>query len=90
MESAPRSPGPRTAVVAAMLAAGALIAQQVAGRATRDALNARGFSSELTEIKGHTHWYYDRAPDINRSAWDFLKKYELVGDPNYEKYQFGR
>jgi AAA family ATP:ADP antiporter len=38
MESAPRSPGPRTAVVAAMLAAGALIAQQVAGRATRDAL----------------------------------------------------
>ena len=59
-------------------------------RATRDALNTRGFSSELTEIKGHTHWYYDSAPEINRSAWDFLKKYELVGDPNYEKYQFGR
>ena len=58
-------------------------------RATRDALNTRGFSSELTEIKEHTHWYYDRAPEINRSAWDFLKKYELVGDPNYEKHQYG-
>jgi AAA family ATP:ADP antiporter len=32
------SPGQRRAVVAAMVAAGALIAQQVAGRATRDAL----------------------------------------------------
>src|SRR6476659_4387352 len=32
------SPLPRRAVTAAMLAAGALVAQQVAGRATRDAL----------------------------------------------------
>jgi ATP/ADP translocase len=38
MESATRSSGHRSAVVAAMVAAGALIAQQVAGRATRDAL----------------------------------------------------
>ena len=37
MEPATTS-GHRSAVVAAMLAAGALIAQQVAGRATRDAL----------------------------------------------------
>lgn len=59
-------------------------------RATRDALNAGGFSSELTEIKGHTHWYYDRAPEINRSAWDFLKRHELGAEPNYEKYQFRR
>ena len=58
-------------------------------RATRDALNARGFSPELTEIKGHTHWYYDRAGEINRSAWDFLKKYELPGEPKFEQYQFG-
>ncbi|HEU0105011.1 MAG TPA: hypothetical protein VFT38_02490 [Vicinamibacteria bacterium] len=38
MESATRSSSQRRAVVAAMVAAGALIAQQVAGRATRDAL----------------------------------------------------
>ena len=59
-------------------------------RATRDALNARGFKSELTEIKGHTHWYYDRAPEINRSAWDFLKGHELSGEPKYEQHQFNR
>ncbi|MFL6332815.1 MAG: alpha/beta hydrolase family esterase [Pyrinomonadaceae bacterium] len=59
-------------------------------RATRDALNARGFKSELTEIKGHTHWYYDRAAEINRSAWDFLKVHELSGEPKYEQHQFSR
>jgi poly(3-hydroxybutyrate) depolymerase len=55
-------------------------------RATRDALNERGFSSELTEIEGHTHWYYDRASEINRNAWNFLKKHELAGEPTYEEY----
>jgi len=59
-------------------------------RATRDALNARGFKSELTEIKGHTHWYYDRAAEINQSAWQFLKGYELGGEPRYEQYRFSR
>lgn len=59
-------------------------------RSTRDALNARGFNSELTEIKGHTHWYYDRAGEINRSAWEFLKKNELAGEPKYEQHRFER
>lgn len=59
-------------------------------RATRDALNARGFKSELTEIKGHTHWYYDRAAEINRGAWDFMKGHELSGEPRYEQHQFSR
>jgi poly(3-hydroxybutyrate) depolymerase len=59
-------------------------------RATRDALNARGFKAELTEIKGHTHWYYDRAAEINRSAWDFLKGYELGAEPRYEQHRFNR
>ena len=55
-------------------------------RATRDALKERGFTADLTEIKGHTHWYYDRASEINRSAWDFLKKYELAAEPKFEPY----
>jgi poly(3-hydroxybutyrate) depolymerase len=59
-------------------------------RATRDALNAKGFNTELTEIKGHTHWYYDKAPELNRSAWEFLKKYELPKEPLYEEHQFNR
>lgn len=59
-------------------------------RATRDALNAAGFNSELTEIKDHTHWYYDRAAEINKSVWDFLKKHELVDQPKYERYQWAK
>jgi poly(3-hydroxybutyrate) depolymerase len=59
-------------------------------RATRDALNARGFKVELTEIPNHNHWYYDRAPKINKEAWEFLKKHELPADPHYTQYQFGR
>lgn len=57
-------------------------------RATRDALNAKGFSVELTELPNHDHWYYDLAPKINRNAWDFLKKYELESDPIYRKFTF--
>ena len=59
-------------------------------RATRDALNAKGFNAELTEIKDHTHWYYDKAPEINRSAWEFLKRHELTGEPVYEEYEFNK
>jgi poly(3-hydroxybutyrate) depolymerase len=57
-------------------------------RSTRDTLNAKGFSVELTELPGHDHWYYDLAPKINRSAWDFLKTRELESDPRYRKFQF--
>ncbi len=57
-------------------------------RATRDALRSRGFPVELTEIPGHDHWYYDLAPKINRSAWEFLSKYELETDPQYHQYKF--
>ena len=58
-------------------------------RATRDAFNARGFAVELTEIAGHDHWYYDLAPKINQSAWDFLKKHELAAEPRFEPHRFG-
>lgn len=57
-------------------------------RATRDALNAKGFAVELTELPNHDHWYYDLAPKINRTAWDFLKKFELESDPVYRKFSF--
>jgi predicted esterase len=55
-------------------------------RATETALKERGFPVELTIIKGHDHWYYDRAPEINRNAWDFLKQHGLNEDPKYEEY----
>ena len=37
-------------------------------------------------MKGHDHWYYDLAPQINRDSWDFLRRYELSEDPRYEDY----
>jgi hypothetical protein len=57
-------------------------------RATRDALNGEGFAAELIEMPGHDHWYYDLAPKINRTAWDFLKTRSLEKDPHYESYDF--
>lgn len=59
-------------------------------RDTRDELGKQGFSVELTEIPRHDHWYYDLAPKINRTAWEFLKKTELARDPRYEQYRFGK
>jgi predicted esterase len=55
-------------------------------KATETALLNRGFTIEVTIMKGHDHWYYDLAPEINRNAWAFLKKYELEEEPKYQTY----
>lgn len=57
-------------------------------RATRDLLNSRGFPVQLVELPGHDHWYYDLAPKINQTAWEFLKGFELPREPHYEEYNF--
>src|SRR5262245_44355657 len=54
-------------------------------KATEAALKERGFTLELTVMKGHDHWYYDLAPEINRKAWEFLKRHELKEDPRYDE-----
>lgn len=59
-------------------------------RATRDALNARGFDVRLTEIPGHDHSYYRLAPKINQEAWGFLQQHELAQDPQYQQYNFAK
>lgn len=59
-------------------------------RATRDALNSRGFETILVEIQGHDHSYYNRSDEINRGAWDFLKKLELGSEPVYEQYNWAK
>jgi predicted esterase len=59
-------------------------------RATEAALKSNGFGAvEVTVIKGHTHWYYDAASDINRDAWAFLRRHELGAEPKYKAYDFG-
>ena len=57
-------------------------------RATRDELNRRGFAVQLSEIPNHTHWYYDRAPELNRTLWDFLKQHRLDSEPRYVRHNF--
>ena len=57
-------------------------------RATRDAFRSQGFPVEVTEMPGHDHWYYDLAPSINASAWEFLKRYELTSEPRYRYSEF--
>ena len=57
-------------------------------RATRDFLTKQGFGVELTEIKGHTHNYYVRADEINKSVWQFLQKQRLDGDPKFQRHEF--
>jgi hypothetical protein len=36
------------------------------------------------------HWYYDLAPKINQSAWEFLAKYELSSAQRYSDYRNGK
>jgi poly(3-hydroxybutyrate) depolymerase len=57
-------------------------------RQTRGALNAAGFDTKLTEIKGHTHNYYGRSDSINKEVWAFLKEQKLAAEPKFQPYQF--
>jgi tetratricopeptide (TPR) repeat protein len=57
-------------------------------RDTRDLLTTHGFPVQLVEMLGHNHWYYDLAPRINQTAWEFLKAQELTGEPRFAEYQF--
>jgi poly(3-hydroxybutyrate) depolymerase len=59
-------------------------------RATRDLFKAAGFEVPLTEIAGHTHWYYDRGADINKEVWAFLQDKQLSADPKYQQYEMTR
>ena len=57
-------------------------------RETRDALKQAGIPVDLIEIDNHDHWYYDKASTFNRTAWEFLKKYQLDAEPQYQKYNW--
>ena len=56
-------------------------------RQTRDALNAHGFNTQLTEVPRHTHNYYDAAGDLNKRIWAFLKDHRLPDEPKFQRYQ---
>ena len=49
-------------------------------RRTEAALKASGFSVVVSIMKNHDHWYYDKAPEINRDAWQFLQQNALTSE----------
>jgi predicted esterase len=53
---------------------------------TEELLKSNQFPVQLTVMKGHDHWYYDLAPDINRKAWAFLKQHSLNAEPKFTEY----
>jgi flagellar hook-basal body complex protein FliE len=53
---------------------------------TEELLKAYQFPIQLTVMKGHDHWYYDLAPEINRNAWAFLKQHSLDAEPKFTQY----
>lgn len=55
---------------------------------TSDALKKAGIPVDFIEIANHDHWYYDKASTFNRTAWEFMKKYELEAEPRYQKYKW--
>jgi predicted esterase len=53
---------------------------------TEELLKSNQFPVQVTIMKGHDHWYYDLAPDINRKAWAFLKQHSLDAEPKFAQY----
>ena len=53
---------------------------------TEELLKSNQFPVQVTIMKGHDHWYYDLAPDINRNAWAFLKQHSLDAEPKFTQY----
>jgi predicted esterase len=53
---------------------------------TEELLKSNQFPVQVTVMKGHDHWYYDLAPDINRNAWAFLKEHSLDAEPKFTQY----
>ena len=55
-------------------------------KSTEAALKDRQIPIEVKIMKGHDHWYYDLAPEINQDAWSFLKQNTLTADPHHTQY----
>jgi predicted esterase len=55
---------------------------------TEAALKASGFPVAVSVMKNHDHWYYDRAPEINRDAWQFLQANVLTAQRRHIRRVF--
>lgn len=55
---------------------------------TEAALKSSGFTVDVSIMKNHDHWYYDKAPEINRDAWQFLQQNVLTSERRHVKRVF--
>lgn len=55
---------------------------------TEAVLKESGFNVALTIMKNHNHWYYDKAPEINRDAWEFLQQNLLTSERRHVRRVF--
>jgi len=55
-------------------------------RDTEGALKDHQIPIDVMIMKGHTHWYYDIADQINKDAWDFLKQTSLTAERRHAEY----
>ena len=55
-------------------------------KATEEAMKDHQIPITVVIMKGHDHWYYDLASDINQDAWNFLKQTALTQEPRHVQY----
>lgn len=53
---------------------------------TKEALERRALQPEVNILKNHDHNYYNIAPKLNKSVWDFLQAQVLPATPKYQSY----
>lgn len=62
----------------------------LAVRKTQSALEQAGHPVSVTVIPGHTHAYSKVAPEVNRSAWEFLKVNRLEAAATANRDELGQ
>lgn len=56
--------------------------------ATQRAFDAQNMPLDLEIIRGHDHWYYDRARSFNETLWEFLDSHTLEAEPEWKEYSY--
>jgi poly(3-hydroxybutyrate) depolymerase len=55
---------------------------------TADFLKTNGFEVQFEVMRGHDHFYYGNADQINKAVWSFLQSRTLPGDPRWVTHKF--
>jgi poly(3-hydroxybutyrate) depolymerase len=56
--------------------------------ATAAAFEAEDMPFDLEVVRGHGHWYYDKARSFNATLWEFLQQHALEAEPRWKDYRY--